>query len=126
MKESNVNSVPDIIDVQLSLQPSGLPNMGNTCYFNSVMQVLGQTYLLHHLLTERCSEDYIWNARTFYLKETNGKSIFASENLHLKMSEANLLEKYFLELQANIFQNKYRDVWILFLHLINCFLSSFA
>lgn len=96
----------DVGEWKPSLRPSGLPNMGNTCYFNSVMQVLGQTYLLHELLTERCQDDFTWHAKTFYLKDSDGKSMFASENLRLKLPPPSALVKHFLQLQESICQQK--------------------
>ncbi|KAH7638328.1 ubiquitin carboxyl-terminal hydrolase 16-like protein [Dermatophagoides farinae] len=89
---------------QLNNQPSGLPNLGNTCYFNSVMQVMAQTYPLHHYLRERCQTDFRWNARTFYWNES--KQAFTSESLHLLLPPPNSLTIDFLQLQQQIFSRK--------------------
>ncbi|KAH9414233.1 Ubiquitin carboxyl-terminal hydrolase 16 [Dermatophagoides pteronyssinus] len=85
-------------------QPSGLPNLGNTCYFNSVQQVMAQTYLLHHYLRERCQPDFRWNAQTFYWNES--KQSFTSESLHLSLPPPNSLIIDFLQLQEQIFARK--------------------
>ncbi|XP_027204077.2 ubiquitin specific protease 16/45 [Dermatophagoides pteronyssinus] len=85
-------------------QPSGLPNLGNTCYFNSVQQVMAQTYLLHHYLRERCQQDFRWNAQTFYWNES--KQSFTSESLHLSLPPPNSLIIDFLQLQEQIFARK--------------------
>ncbi|OTF82860.1 ubiquitin carboxyl-terminal hydrolase 16-like protein, partial [Euroglyphus maynei] len=89
---------------KLANQPSGLPNLGNTCYFNSVMQVMAQTYPLHHFLRERCQPDFQWNARTFFWNQS--KQAFTSESLHLSLPSPNSLMIDFLHLQEQIFAQK--------------------
>ncbi|KAJ6217086.1 hypothetical protein RDWZM_008243 [Blomia tropicalis] len=97
-----VSSTQEII--KLNLQPSGLPNLGNTCYFNSVMQVLGQTYILHQLLNER-SKSNNWVAKTFYLKAQKAETnYFVSEQLHLTLQPPSKIIATVMNLQREIFQ----------------------
>lgn len=95
--------------IDLSDRPSGLPNLGNTCYFNSIMQVMGQTYILYHMLKKRCQSDFIWNAKTFYLDKK--LQHFATESLQVKLPQtSNSLITDFLKLQQQIFQQKYEII----------------
>ncbi|GFU31062.1 ubiquitin carboxyl-terminal hydrolase 45 [Nephila pilipes] len=46
--------------VPAKIPVKGLKNLGNTCYFNAVMQNLSQTFLLVHVLEETCTVNYVW------------------------------------------------------------------
>lgn len=60
--ESNANTSNgnDCREVNLSSAPFGLANLGNTCYFNSALQVMSRTPLLVHLLHSKCNERATW------------------------------------------------------------------
>lgn len=95
--------------VSFSPTPSGLPNLGNTCYFNSVCQVLGQTYVLHHMLTERSVPGFIWTAKTFYLEEKSPSGDgFKSDSRQVQLPVVHPLISTFLKLQQEIFGQKYK------------------
>ncbi|GFX80085.1 ubiquitin carboxyl-terminal hydrolase 45 [Trichonephila clavipes] len=46
--------------VPTKIHVRGLKNLGNTCYFNAVMQNLSQTLLLVHTLEETCTINCLW------------------------------------------------------------------
>ncbi|GFY53569.1 ubiquitin carboxyl-terminal hydrolase 45 [Trichonephila inaurata madagascariensis] len=46
--------------VPAKIHVRGLKNLGNTCYFNAVMQNLSQTLLLVHTLEETCTINCLW------------------------------------------------------------------
>lgn len=62
-------------------KPKGLTNLGNTCYFNSVMQALSRTPNLREELSKKLKEGISWNAAHYdslkatHQRETGGEEL---------------------------------------------------
>lgn len=91
--------------------PRGLVNLGNTCYFNSIMQVLLNAPLFGPLLEERTSS----SDNKYTLDDPNSE-----ERIELELPECDFAVKTLVELYKNYTSNQGNSQPIAPSNLMNC------
>ena len=103
---------------------SGLVNLGNTCYINSVLQILYSMYELNEYIHEDYNtntNDYIITKEWHNLKELMDKGVHISPNRFIYMNNEICKEKNKIE----FLQNKQGDASEYLLFILECIHNSY-
>lgn len=108
-----IERMGDISLNELSERPSGLANLGNTCYFNSTFQVLSQTYLFQRGLAQRMKQSEV--SVEHFVRQPDGQLI--AETIKLNLPQPNKISVKCFILLKQVLEKRFETILQTNLHV---------